>query len=105
MQGTLLEMSNMIRPVGLAVVTYEISLVRLEASEPSCDDMICCVTCYQLVHPLLVTGKLLCDPRCTIQPHLAWTLYRWYSSCLLMPCFSDACCHPFWAIVSRHCHV
>ena len=58
MQGTLLEMSNMIRPVGLAVVTYEICLVRLEASKPSGDDMICCVTYYQLVHPLFVTGKL-----------------------------------------------
>ena len=58
MQGMLLEMSNEIRPVVLAVVTYEISLMRLEASEPSWDDMICCVTYYQLVHPLFVTGKI-----------------------------------------------
>ena len=49
MQGMLLEMSNEIRPVGLAVVTDEISHVRLEASEPSCDDMIFCVTWYQWV--------------------------------------------------------
>ena len=34
MQGMLLERSNVIRPVGLAVVTDEISLVRLEAREP-----------------------------------------------------------------------
>ena len=54
----LLEMSNMIRPVGLALVTYEISLVRLEDSKPRGDDMICGVIYYQLVHPLLVTGKL-----------------------------------------------
>ena len=44
--------------MGLAVVTYEISLVRLEASEPSCDDKSCCVTWYQLVHSfILVTGN------------------------------------------------
>ena len=57
MQGMLLEMSNEIGPAGPAVVTDEISLVRLEASGPSCDDMICCVTYYQLIHPLFVTGK------------------------------------------------
>ena len=58
MQGTLLEIRKCDKAVGLAVVTDEISLVRLEASGPSCDDMIYCVTYYQLVHPLLVTGKL-----------------------------------------------
>ena len=47
------------RPVGLVVVIDEISLVRLEASGPSCDNMICCVTWYQPVYPLFVTGKLI----------------------------------------------
>ena len=50
MQGMLLEMKNEIRLVGLTVVTNVISLVRLEAIGPSCDDMISCVTWYQLVH-------------------------------------------------------
>ena len=50
MQGMLLEMKNEIRPVGLTVVTNVISLGRLEAVEPSCDDMSCYVTWYQLVH-------------------------------------------------------
>ena len=50
MQGMLLEMKNEIRPVGLTVVTDVISLRRLEAVEPSCDNMSCYVTWYQLVH-------------------------------------------------------
>ena len=50
MQGMLLEMKNEIRPVGLTVVTNVISLGRLEAVEPSCDNMSCYVTWYQLVH-------------------------------------------------------
>ena len=50
MQGGLLEMKNEIRPVGLTVVKNVISLGRLEAVGPSCDDMSCYVTWYQLAH-------------------------------------------------------
>ena len=46
----LFEMKTEIRPVGLTVVTNVISLVRLEAIGPSCDDMRSCVTWYILVH-------------------------------------------------------
>ena len=102
MQGMLLQIRECGKAVGLAVVTDEISLVRLEASEPSCDDMICFVTYYQQVHPLFVRGKLLCDLRYTIQPHLAWTLYWWYSRCLLIPCCCDVMLLSTWNFVSRH---
>ena len=49
-QGMLLEMKNEIRPVGLTVVTNVISLGRLEAVEPSCDNMSCYGTWYQQEH-------------------------------------------------------
>ena len=48
-----------------------------------------CIIWYPLGTPVFSSQvSSLYDCRCTIQPHLAWTLYWWYSCCLLMPCFA-----------------
>ena len=71
-------LTDVVRPLGLVVMTCEVIILGTNG--------------YTRYSSQVIS---LCDCRYMIQPHLAWTLYWWYSRCLLMRWFVVLpCCYP-----------